>query len=166
MTASQHRVRRVEGPLSTDDIIPGRYKHMYTDPNSLAPHVFEGRFPGLAASFTAGDMLCCDDIFGIGSSREQAATSLLAAGVVVVAAPAFGRIFFRNAWNVGLRLIEADLSATADEGEDVWVDWAGGSVQAGAKTADFLPPADRVREIADCGGLLRWVQIELRAREA
>ncbi|MGV7963047.1 hypothetical protein QPK13_18730 [Photorhabdus tasmaniensis] len=54
-------------------------------------------------------MIVCDGIFGIGSSREQAVSTLLAVGISMVIAPAFGRIFFRNAWNLGLLAIEADI---------------------------------------------------------
>jgi 3-isopropylmalate dehydratase small subunit len=113
MTAvdSAHRIRIGPGPVSTDDIIPGRYKHMYTDPKELAPHVFENLLPGFARSLSPGDAIYCPDTFGIGSSREQAVTSLLAAGVVVVLAPRFGRIFFRNAWNLGLLVLEASHKA-------------------------------------------------------
>ena len=75
------RVRRIDRIISTDDIIPGRYKHMFTDTSELAKHVFENIFPGLAETFREGDVIISSTIFGIGSSREQAVSSLLAAAV-------------------------------------------------------------------------------------
>lgn len=94
---------QVERPVSTDDILPARYKHMHSDPQLLAPHVFENLLPGLDLQDCA---LVSPALFGIGSSREQAVSALKAAGVKAVLAPAFGRIFFRNAWNLALPALE------------------------------------------------------------
>lgn len=99
-------VIKISGIISTDDIIPAHHKHKSTDPAVLAKHVFENRFPGLSQSIVKNTVLISDATFGIGSSREQAVSSLLAAGVVAVLAPNFGRIFFRNSWNLGLVAIE------------------------------------------------------------
>src|SRR4051812_4489461 len=107
--------------MSTDDIIPGRYKHMFTDTAELAKHVFENALPGFAASLQEGDALWSAETFGIGSSREQAVSSLQAAGVRAVLAPRFGRIFFRNSWNLGLIAIEITGPAPA-EGEQIDLD--------------------------------------------
>src|SRR3954470_7689779 len=96
---SSLRVRPIHGVISTDDIIPARYKNMYTDPKVLANHVFENLLPGFAKTLQPADALVGYDTFGIGSSREQAVTSLSAAGVRAIFAPRFGRIFFRNSWN-------------------------------------------------------------------
>ena len=152
------RLREIAGVISTDDIIPGRYKHMHADPDKLAAHVFENRFPGMAATFREGDAIWCDATFGIGSSREQAATSLLAAGVRLVIAPGFGRIFFRNAWNVGLRLIALPRPDQPVEGQSVSVDWERGVLFAEAGPQEFTPPPERILRIADAGGLLLWVR--------
>lgn len=153
-----YRVRCVDGVVSTDDIIPGRYKHMYSDPAQLAPHVFESRLPGFAASVAVGDAIWCDDTFGIGSSREQAATSLLAAGLRAVIAPRFGRIFFRNAWNVGLWLITAPRPPSAHEGGRIAVDWDEGLIEGAFDPVSFAPPPGRIREMVEAGGLLAWVR--------
>ena len=161
MTDDTHlslRVRCLSGTVSTDDIIPGRYKHMYSDPKHLAPHVFENLIPGFAGSLKTGDAIWSDSIFGIGSSREQAATSLLAAGVQVVLAPRFGRIFYRNAWNVGLGLIELAPPAGASlEGAGITVDWATGIVGGPFGEMRFAVPPPRLMEIRRSGGLLNWV---------
>lgn len=89
-------------PISTDDIIAGTRKHSSTDPAELAQYVFENIDPTLAASFRPRGALISSKIFGIGSSREQAVIALKAAGVILILAPEFGRIFYRNCWNNGL----------------------------------------------------------------
>lgn len=163
------RVRIVSGVISTDDIIPGRYKHMYTDPRDLAPHVFESLLPGFAASLQPGDALCCPDIFGIGSSREQAVSSLMAAGVTAIFARRFGRIFFRNAWNLGLPVIEL-RDADLVEGEPVAVDLERGSIWRGhppsaAGCIPFDPPPDEMLRMLREGGLLARVAARFAAGE-
>lgn len=160
------RIREVSGVMSTDDIIPGRYKHMYTDTKILAKHVFEDRIPGFAASLAQGDALWSDSIFGIGSSREQAATSLLAAGVDVILAPDFGRIFYRNAWNVGLRLIQIGRPATKPvENCVLEVDFEAGQLMSPFGAVDFPKPPARLQEIAEAGNVLVWVKNRLKQQE-
>ena len=155
-----YRARRISGVISTDDIIPGRFKHMYTDTSKLARHVFENRFPGLAATLAEGDLIAADDTFGIGSSREQAVSSLLAAGVKGVIAPRFGRIFFRNAWNLGLLAIELN-GAMLGEGEPVSVDIRCGRLVTARCTVNFTPPPREMLETLDAGGLLQRIAIRI-----
>src|SRR3990167_1639885 len=112
---NQYRARVINGPISTDDIIPGKYKHMYTDHQKMAMHIFENKLPGLSATFQENDVLVCNKIFGIGSSREQAVSSLLSIGIKAVIAPLFGRIFYRNCWNLGLFPIECHLDYILDK---------------------------------------------------
>lgn len=157
------RTRRISGVISTDDIIPGRYKHMHTDTSKLAQHVFENRFPGLAATFHANDLIVADDTFGIGSSREQAVSSLLAAGVQVVVAPRFGRIFFRNCWNLGLFAIEADACCFA-EGENIVVNVADGTLIGADNIIRFTPPPARMLKMVADGGLIPSVLRQLNNR--
>lgn len=161
MSASQQshrfRIRRLAGPVSTDDIIPAKYKHMYADPAALAPHLFENSLPGFAATLQAGDALVCDRIFGIGSSREQAVSALLAAGVACVIAPSFGRIFFRNAWNLGLLAVTAETAALR-EGAPVELDLAAGTIRTGEAELAFPPVPAEMRRILAAGGLLRFIQ--------
>jgi 3-isopropylmalate/(R)-2-methylmalate dehydratase small subunit len=159
------RIREIRSVISTDDIIPGRYKHMYTDTRQLAKHVFENLLPGFAETLREGDVLCSTETFGIGSSREQAVSSLQAAGVKAVVAPRFGRIFFRNAWNLGLLAIEADLAA-AREGESLTLDLRAGTLAGPFGTVRFPPPPpDMIAMVAE-GGLLARVQRRLREASA
>lgn len=159
------RIRRISGVISTDDIIPGRYKHMFTDPNELRKYVFENLLPRFAATLGPDDVLCCDDTFGIGSSREQAVSAIQAAGIKAVIAPRFGRIFFRNAWNLGLIAIEmADFPG--QEGQAVDLHLAEGRIQGPFGTLAFQPPDAAILDMVAQGGLLTMVQKRLRAEAA
>ena len=150
-------VWRVAGIVSTDDILPAKYKHQTTIAAEMAPHVFEYFRPGLAASLGENETLVCDDIFGIGSSREQAVEALLAAGVRCVLASAFGRIFFRNAWNLGLVALELG-EIPWQEGHSIDVDLVAGVVSGSGYTQRFAPvPAEMLRLVED-GGLLAHVR--------
>ncbi|MGN7709679.1 LeuD/DmdB family oxidoreductase small subunit [Agrobacterium radiobacter] len=157
------RVRTIDRVISTDDIIPGRYKHMFTDTSELAKHVFENIFPGLAETFRPGDVIYSTTTFGIGSSREQAASSLLAAGVRAVIAPSFGRIFFRNAWNLGLIAVEV-AALEAGEGDVLNIDLNAGRIEGPGRSAAFSPPPARMLEMINAGGLLPLVASRLAAK--
>lgn len=156
------RVRRIDRVISTDDIIPGRYKHMFTDTSELAKHVFENIFPGMAETFQEGDVIASTTTFGIGSSREQAVSSLLAAGVKAVIAPSFGRIFFRNAWNLGLIAIEVGSLPVA-EGDLIVIDLEAGEISGPMRSVHFAPPPARMLEMVAEGGLLTLVAKRLAA---
>jgi len=157
--AETYRLRLISGIISTDDIIPGRYKHMHADPNLLAPHVFENRWPGFASTLRDGDAICSNELFGIGSSREQAVTSLLAAGVRLVVAPRFGRIFFRNAWNLGLGVIQVSSRLQSSVNETrISVDWWNGRLWGGELELTFAIPPRRLMDIRSAGGLINWVK--------
>jgi 3-isopropylmalate/(R)-2-methylmalate dehydratase small subunit len=157
------RIRRMSQVISTDDIIPGRYKHMFTDTSELAKHVFENLLPGFAATIRTGDAIHCTDTFGIGSSREQAVSSLMAAGVKAVFAPRFGRIFFRNAWNLGLIAIEIPAMPGGDM-DVVKLYLAEGRLSGPLGEASFAPPPQAMLDMLQQGGLLAMVQKRLVGR--
>jgi methanogen homoaconitase small subunit len=127
--------------VDTDVIIPGKYLRT-KDEKIWAQHAMEGLNPEFASHVQKGDVIVAGRNFGSGSSREQAPRALKEAGVAVVIAKSFARIFYRNAINVGLPLIEADVPC--QEGETVEVDLSRGSVQVkdrvyrGTKLPDFL----------------------------
>lgn len=152
-TEEVFRVRRLEGNISTDDIIPARYKHMYTEPKQMAPHLFENRFPGFRETIITNDVIVCDQIFGIGSSREQAVTTILACGIKYVFSPSFGRIFFRNSWNLGLHAIEVDTSTLADSAE-IKLDITKGIIYTTKNEITFHPPTMQMTEIVRAGGII------------
>src|SRR3989338_5744896 len=94
--------------INTDYIISGRYKFAISDPKELAKYIFEDIDINFAKNLKSGDILIAGKNFGMGSSREQAPISLKAAGIQAVVAVSFARIFYRNAFNIGLPLVECE----------------------------------------------------------
>ena len=137
--------------IDTDVIIPGKYLRT-TDMSVFASHVLEGVDPGFSKKVKKGDIIVAGKNFGCGSSREQAPLALKHAGVACIVAESFARIFFRNAINVGLPIIEAKIDC--EEGEIVDIDLENGIIKTknasytGTKIPDFL------REILADGGLV------------
>ncbi|MGE4357441.1 MAG: 3-isopropylmalate dehydratase small subunit [Candidatus Omnitrophota bacterium] len=103
--------------INTDYIISGRYKFSITDPRELAKHIFEDIIPNFSQKIKEGDFIVAGKNFGCGSSREQAPLAIKASGIKAVIAISFARIFYRNAINLGLMLIEADTSSIRDTDE-------------------------------------------------
>lgn len=152
-----HYVRLVTGVVSTDDILPARYKHLSVDPQVLAAHVFETRSDW--GERLVNSVIVGDSLFGIGSSREQAVTALKSAGVRAVVAPRFGRIFFRNCWNNCLPALTADLNGLVVDGEQVALDLDRGVITTAAGLECSIPrPSPWIHELLDAGGLLLWTQ--------
>lgn len=137
--------------VDTDVIIPGKYLRT-TDMQVFADHVLEGIDPRFPAKVKKGDIIVAGDNFGCGSSREQAPLALKYAGVSCVVARYFARIFFRNAINVGLPLIEADV--TCKEGDEVEIDLPRGTVTVNGKVYQGNKLPDFLLEILTDGGLV------------
>ena len=138
--------------IDTDMVIAGRYLRT-KDRSIWATHVFEDLDPSLAPRLK-GAVLVAGKNFGCGSSREQAPIALREAGVVAIIAPSFARIFFRNAINLGLLLIESDL--TCEEGSTVAFDISEGWVETGGKRHTIRPLSPRMQEILKAGGLVEY----------
>jgi methanogen homoaconitase small subunit len=138
--------------IDTDLVIAGRYLRT-RDRSIWATRVFEDLDPALAPRLK-GAVIVAGKNFGCGSSREQAAIALREAGVVAVIAPTFARIFFRNAINIGLPLIECDLPC--EEGSEVAFDLTEGWVEAGGKRHPIRPLSARMQEILKAGGLVEY----------
>ncbi|MBF0215420.1 MAG: 3-isopropylmalate dehydratase [Candidatus Omnitrophica bacterium] len=111
-----HRLK-IQNDINTDYVISGRYKFKIQDEKELAKYIFEDLDPGFAKKIKAGDFLVSGDNFGCGSSREQAPVALKASGIQAVLAKSFSRIFYRNAFNVGLCLIECETRFIDDMDE-------------------------------------------------
>lgn len=137
--------------VDTDVIIPGKYLRT-KDARLWAEHAMEGLDSSFASGVQKGDVIVAGRNFGSGSSREQAPRALKGAGVAVVIARSFARIFYRNAINVGLPLIEADVSC--QKGDIVTVDLAAGTVQVGEKIYQGTQLPDFLMEILNDGGLV------------
>ena len=146
----------VGADIDTDLVIAGRYLRT-KDHRIWVAHVFEDLDPSLASRLN-GAVIVAGKNFGCGSSREQAAIAIREAGVVAVAAPSFARIFFRNAINVGLPLIECDIACIG--GSTVTFDLTEGWVEAEGKKYPVRPLSLKMQEILAAGGLVNY----LRAR--
>jgi methanogen homoaconitase small subunit len=145
----------VGADIDTDLVIAGRYLRT-KDHSVWVAHVFEDLDPSLAGRLN-GAVIVAGKNFGCGSSREQAAIAIREAGVVAVVAPSFARIFFRNAINVGLPLIECDL--TCRDGTMILFDLSEGWVEAGGKKFTTRPLSPKMQEILVAGGLVSYWRI-------
>lgn len=138
--------------IDTDVVIAGRYLRT-KDKSIWATHVFEDLDPSLAHRLK-GAVIVAGKNFGCGSSREQAAVAIREAGAVAVIAPTFARIFFRNAINVGLPLIEADIPC--DDGNLIKINLAQGIVEVSGKRHQVKTLSPRMQEILAAGGLVEY----------
>lgn len=140
--------------IDTDIIIPTEYLAMKTV-QDMAPYAFSPLRPELAAQIQPGDILVAGKNFGCGSSREQAPEIIKALGIKCVIAKSYARIFFRNAINNGLLLIEnADLQADVKEGDVITVE-TGKKITAGEKEYVITSLPENLLEILEAGGLVK-----------
>jgi len=112
-----HRLKKVRNNVNTDYIISGRYKFRIRDPRELAKHVFEDIEKDFCKKVRKGDFLISGENFGCGSSREQAPQALKATRLRAIVAKSFARIFYRNALNLGLLLLECNTNYIDDHDE-------------------------------------------------
>jgi 3-isopropylmalate/(R)-2-methylmalate dehydratase small subunit len=149
--------------IDTDVIIPARYLTS-SDERELGLHVLEGLDPGFADEVRQGDVVVAGRNFGCGSSREHAPLALRGAGVSVVVASSFARIFFRNAINTGLPVLVCPEAVEATEtGDDLEIDVSSGAIFNATKGERFAarPHPEFVLEIIERGGLVPWVRERL-----
>jgi 3-isopropylmalate/(R)-2-methylmalate dehydratase small subunit len=140
--------------VNTDYIISGKYKFKTLDMKELASHVMEDLDPDFARKVQPGDFVVAGRNFGCGSSREQAPLALLNAGVGAVLAASFARIFYRNAINTGLPVVECDTAGISD-GDELLADMEGGvlrNLTRGTETPIKPLPAFMLKVLSD-GGL-------------
>lgn len=151
--------------IDTDLIIAARYLNT-SDPKELAKHVMEDADPTFVSKMTPGDIIVADENFGCGSSREHAPIALKAAGVAAVIAPTFARIFYRNAFNMGLPIFELPESLEIKEGESVSVDMDAGTITntTNGKVYNFIPIPPFMQELIAAGGLMNYAEAEIAAR--
>ncbi len=141
--------------ISTDHIAPGRYFHLRTNLPELAKHVLEDADPQFAEKMEPGDFVVAGRNFGLGSSREHAPRIIKIAGVSAVLARSFARIFYRNAINVGLPVLELDTSGI-EAGDRLRLDLETGVVEnlTSGEKLEFQPlPPVMLKILAD-GGLV------------
>ncbi len=151
--------------IDTDVIIPARYL-MTTDPAELAKHCMEDIDPDFAASVRPGDVIVAGSNFGCGSSREHAPLAIKGAGVAVVIAPSFARIFYRNAINIGLPILEcAEAVAAVRVGDMLRVDLASGRIEDVTTGQMFQAQSypESIMRIITAGGLIAATRQKLQA---
>ncbi len=146
--------------VDTDGIYPGKYLPIL-DPPEMARHALEGVDVQFPTKLQPGDIIVAGQGFGCGSSREQAATCLKAAGVAAVIAASFARIFFRNAVNQGLPLVQAELTALLKDGDSVSVDFDDCTIAVAEKSVSFPQLDPSVLAILQAGGLIPAVRKRL-----
>jgi len=151
--------------VDTDVIIPAKYLRS-VDKSVWPKHVLEGLDPSFSSKVGKGDIIVAGKNFGCGSSREQAALAIKWAGVAAVVAESFARIFFRNAINNGLPLIEAKgISSAVSEGDLIEIDLSSGEVRTKAGLIKSKPLPPFLREILDCGGLVEYYKSTKNTRK-
>lgn len=152
------RVIKLGDKIDTDIIIPA--KHLkYTDPEYLAQHVFEPIDPEFHRK-AKGAIIVAGKVFGMGSSREQAAIAIKAAGIKAILAESFARIFYRNAINNGLpAIICPDITKEVNEGDEVAVNLETGEVFVNnAKSIKCKGITGIALEILETGGLIEYLK--------
>ena len=141
--------------INTDYIIAGRYKFKSEDMNELASHLLEDLDPKFTERIEPGDFIVAGANFGCGSSREQAPRVILAAGLGAVVAESFARIFYRNSFNLGLPLVEAE-TAFVQEGDELEVDLDQGVLRdlTQRREAPIKPLPPVMQQLLADGGLV------------
>ena len=145
--------------VDTDVIIPARYLNS-SDPAELAEHCMEDIDASFVGSVKKGDIIVADKNFGCGSSREHAPLAIKASGISCVIAQTFARIFYRNAINIGLPIIECpEASKGIEAGDEVEVDFDGGIIYNRTKNTQYqgqaFPPF--MQKIIEAEGLVNYI---------
>ncbi len=146
--------------LNTDEIIPARY-NITIEPKELARNVFCEIRPDYAQSVHPGDMVVGGPNFGCGSSREHAPIAIKGSGAACVIAPSFARIFFRNAINIGLPILECpEAAAEIADGDELAVSLGDGKITdlTSGKTYQAQPLPAFVLQIAEAGGIVNFLK--------
>ncbi len=154
------RVFKFGDNIDTDVIIPARYL-VHTDPKILASHCMEPIDAEFPKKVREGDIIVAGSNFGCGSSREHAPLAILGLGIPLVIAKSFARIFYRNAFNKGLILIESDLCNYVEEGEEIEVDVAEGIIRRRGETFNTKPIPPFMIELVKSGGLLNYLKMRI-----
>jgi 3-isopropylmalate/(R)-2-methylmalate dehydratase small subunit len=165
--------------VDTDQLAPGQY--MKFDIATIAAHCLEQSLPTFAAAARAGDLLIAGRNFGCGSSREQAVAVLKQLGIRAVVARSFAGLFYRNAFNLGLLLLQTDQAEALRDARDVQIDARAGTIQfvPGAATVHHTATTNQANaphlsivcepvpsfllDYVDAGGLLPYLQAQRRA---
>jgi 3-isopropylmalate/(R)-2-methylmalate dehydratase small subunit len=145
--------------INTDEIIPARYLNT-DDEQELAKHCMEDLDAQFVKKVSPGDVIVAGDDFGCGSSREHAVWAIRGAKVATVIAKSFARIFYRNAINNGMYIIETRDVDKINDGDEVEIDYEKGLIRNNTKgmSIGFQPLPNFAREIIESGGLLEHIK--------
>jgi len=146
--------------VDTDAIIPARYLNT-SDPTELAKHCMEDADPSFPSKLKKGDIIVAGANFGCGSSREHAPIAIKAAGVACVIAKSFARIFYRNAFNMGLPILECpEAFDSLQEGDEVVVSLQNGeiTISKNGRKLKAQPVPDFMQSLLNAGGLMNYVK--------
>ena len=160
------KVHKYGANVDTDVIIPARYLNL-SEPDELAEHCMEDIDAEFVAEVQPGDIIMATTNFGCGSSREHAPLAIKASGISCVIARSFARIFFRNAINIGLPLLECGDAVAQTEADDILeVDLSGGQIKNRTKGITFTakPYPDFMAELISIGGLIEHTKKRLANR--
>ena len=163
MVGTNGKVWKYGKDVKTDVILPGRYLDSY-EPDYLASHAMADLDKDFAGGVKPGDIVVADSNFGCGSSREQAASCLRYCGVQAVVAKSFARLFYRNAINQGIAVIESPECVDAlNHGDEIDFDLLGGTIKnvTTGKEMTFRPLPEFVMEIINSGGLVEHLKKKL-----
>ncbi len=149
--------------VDTDIIIAARYLNS-SEPSHLAKYIMEDADPLFSQKLQKGDIIVAGENFGCGSSREHAPIALKAAGVAAIVAPSFARIFYRNAFNMGLPIFELPESCEIKEGDEISINLDKGEItnNTSNKTYKFTPIPDFMQELIATGGLINYAKKEMK----
>lgn len=157
------RVFKYGDDVNTDIIFPGKYTYSIQEPEEMAKHALEDLDPEFTKKVKEGDIIVAGKNFGMGSSREQAVIALVYAGIRAIIARSFARIYFRNAINNGLLVIQCPEAVDEiDDGEVIEIDLDSHQIRKTGKAFSFpkLPPT--VLGILEAGGLIPYVRDRLK----
>ncbi|MFA5068818.1 MAG: 3-isopropylmalate dehydratase small subunit [Candidatus Omnitrophota bacterium] len=146
--------------INTDEIIPARYLNTI-DPEVLSGHCMEDADPDFVKKVKKGDIIVAGANFGCGSSREHAPIAIKAAGISCVIAQSFARIFYRNAINIGLAILEnGQLAGCIQTGDIIEIDLAAGRIYEPKNDKTYItqPFPEFMQRIVSAGGLMQYVK--------
>ena len=159
-------VHKYGANVDTDAIIPARYLNV-SEPAELAKHCMEDIDKDFVKRVKRGDIMIATTNFGCGSSREHAPIAIKAAGISCIIAKSYARIFFRNAINIGLPLLECDQAVDETKaGDNLEVDLSNGRIKNLTKGMEFEAKAypDFMGELISAGGLVKYTKKRIDSR--
>lgn len=160
----QGKVFKYGNDIDTDVIIPARYLNV-TDPKDLASHCMEDIDKNFINEVKDGDIMVALKNFGCGSSREHAPIAIKAAGISCVIAKSYARIFYRNAFNIGLPILECEEAADKIQaGDEVTVDFKNGTIKNVTKNETYQaePFPEFIEQIINADGLVNYVKNKIK----